>query len=104
MKYRKKPVVIEAVKIHAVDYNAALPPEKQFDGSPFSEIPKWLADAITQGKIVPVTPGHTDYAEWQIETLEGKMLASPDDYLICGVEGEIYPCKKSIFEKTYEPA
>lgn len=39
-----------------------------------------------------------------IETLEGTMHASPGDYIITGVEGERYPCKPDIFEKTYEPA
>lgn len=39
-----------------------------------------------------------------IETLEGTMHASPGDYIITGVNGEQYPCKPDIFEKTYEPA
>ena len=38
-----------------------------------------------------------------IEALEGKMHASSGDYIIRGVNGEIYPCKPDIFEKTYEP-
>lgn len=38
-----------------------------------------------------------------IETLEGVMHASPGDYIITGVNGEQYPCKPDIFEKTYEP-
>lgn len=39
-----------------------------------------------------------------IETLEGTMHANPGDYIITGVNGERYPCKPDIFEKTYEPA
>ena len=39
-----------------------------------------------------------------IETLEGVMHASAGDYIITGVNGEKYPCKPDIFEKTYEPA
>ena len=39
-----------------------------------------------------------------IETLEGTMHASAGDYIITGVNGEKYPCKPDIFEKTYEPA
>lgn len=42
--------------------------------------------------------------ELQIETLEGTMKASQGDYVITGVNGEIYPCKPDIFEKTYEDA
>lgn len=38
----------------------------------------------------------------KIETLEGTMTASPGDYIITGIDGEQYPCKKDIFERTYE--
>lgn len=38
-----------------------------------------------------------------IHTLEGDMIASKGDYIITGVDGEQYPCKPDIFEKTYEP-
>lgn len=41
--------------------------------------------------------------EMNIETLEGVMHASPGDWIITGVNGEEYPCKPDIFEKTYEP-
>lgn len=41
--------------------------------------------------------------EMDIETLEGTMHASVGDYIITGVNGEQYPCKPDIFEKTYEP-
>lgn len=39
-----------------------------------------------------------------IETLEGTMRADVGDWVICGVKGELYPCKPDIFEQTYEPA
>jgi hypothetical protein len=42
--------------------------------------------------------------EMKIETLEGTMTANPGDWIITGVNGEQYPCKPDIFEKTYEPA
>ena len=38
----------------------------------------------------------------RIVTLEGTMTADPKDWIICGVKGEIYPCKPDIFEATYE--
>ena len=97
-KFRKKPVVIEAVRVTAADYNG-----KDWDSSPFSEVPPWLLLAATNGEIKAVTPGHTDYAEFEIETLEGTMLASPGDWIIRGVKGELYPCKDSVFQLTYEP-
>lgn len=38
-----------------------------------------------------------------IDTSEGQMRASPGDWIITGVKGEVYPCKPDIFEMTYEP-
>ena len=42
--------------------------------------------------------------EMVIDTLEGRMHASPGDWIITGVHGEQYPCKDDIFRKTYQPA
>lgn len=41
--------------------------------------------------------------EMKVETLEGVMTASPGDWIITGINGEKYPCKPEIFEKTYSP-
>ncbi len=78
-KFRKKPIVIEAVQ---------WPAEEAF---------RWLCAAEGQ-EIYQVTQKGGVY----IETLEGKMLANRGDWIIKGVKGEIYPCKPDIFEKTYE--
>ena len=40
---------------------------------------------------------------WCIKTLEGEMVISPNDWIIKGVKGELYPCKPDVFEQTYEP-
>ena len=56
-----------------------------------------------QKKRVIVDAYQTD-KDMYIETLEGVMHASPGDWIITGVNGEKYPCKPDIFEKTYEPA
>lgn len=81
-KYRKKPVVIEAI---------------QFEDT--SDILAKLSDFI--GKDIKVS-----YCEripsLEIETLEGTMKALPGDYIIKGVKGEFYPCKPDIFEQTYD--
>jgi hypothetical protein len=77
-KFRKKPVVIEAV---------------QFTGSNTQELVDWI-----DKKYLPCG----DDVEVLIETLEGLMRAKPGDYIIKGVNGEFYPCKPDIFEKTYE--
>ena len=55
-----------------------------------------------QKKRVIVDAYQTD-KDMYIETLEGGMHASPGDWIITGVNGEKYPCKPDIFEKTYEP-
>ena len=74
-KFRKKPVVIEAV---------------QFNGN-FDEIEKFCGgDAeFREGELV-------------VATLEGALHASNNDWIIKGIKGEFYPCKPDIFEATYE--
>jgi hypothetical protein len=83
--YRKKPVTIEA---------------RQFDGTNAAEIAAWCG-----GKVESATC-HGDGPPYLvvIDTLEGRMVAGRDDYVIRGVKGEFYPCKPDIFAATYEPA
>lgn len=102
--------MIEAVQVKATDYNGyrgcdhANGPCTAFDGFPFSASPKWLIDADREGKITHHNRGGTDYAQWDIHTLEGIMTAQPGDWIIRGVKGELYPCKPDIFAATYEVA
>lgn len=104
MKFRKKPVVIEAVEVTAADYNPRYI-DSPWDGCPFSEIPpEWLCKAVDDGTVTPHNRGGSDYAQWDIKTLEGTMTAQPGDYIIRGIKGELYPCRGDIFEATYEPA
>jgi hypothetical protein len=78
MKYRKKPVVIEAVQWTG--------------GNP---------DALT--RFVGQDLHWSDEGEPLVDTLEGDALtAAVDDYIIKGIQGEFYPCKPDIFEQTYE--
>lgn len=86
MKYRKKPVVIEA---HI------------FKGSTshITALSAWMAG---EEYVEPVIVTR-DWRDMIIPTLEGEMTASPGDYIIKGVQGEFYPCKPDIFEQTYEP-
>ncbi|MBK7885488.1 MAG: hypothetical protein IPJ81_18115 [Chitinophagaceae bacterium] len=81
-KFRKKPVVIEAVK---------------WEGSKVS----W-DEIIAMG--CPNKPGEMGSNSFYIPTLEGDMKASNGDCIIKGINGEFYSCKPDIFEKTYEPA
>lgn len=91
--FRKKPIEIEAVQ--------ALNNEYADNPLTFRETPEWLQAAFDEGAIKPVFRGE-DYWYYDIATEEGVMTASPDDWIIRGVEGEIYPCKPSIFAATYE--
>lgn len=88
--YRKRPVVIEAVRFLKND-DANRP---VFDGPE----PDWLQMALGRREIVPRPEGLL------IKTKEGAMTASNRDWIIRGVQGELYPCKPSIFDATYEPA
>ena len=76
VKFRKKPVIIEAI---------------QWTGNNLEEIKDFM--------------GYYELAKKNliIHTLEGKMIAQVNDWIIRGVQGEYYPCKPDIFEKTYEP-
>lgn len=88
MKFRKKPVVIEAVQTkeaqNAAEHN-------------WKALPSWIRDEYEKGNII-----FTPEAVF-INTLEGNMRSEPSDMIIRGVNGEIYPCKPDIFKKTYEP-
>ena len=74
MKFRKKPVVIEANQ--------------------------WFKN----GDHPMVTPDKVQKSFGSIETLEGYHIVTPGDWIITGVKGEHYPCKPDIFEMTYEVA
>ena len=86
-KYRKKPVEIEAFC-----YDGDL---KNSKGEYY--VPSWAVDAFGNGMLF-----YEGQAELYVKTLEGNMHVSVGDYIIRGVEGELYPCKPDIFEKTYD--
>lgn len=86
-KFRKKPVVIEAV---------------QYTGHNMTEVLHFINDANV-GLPAWIGAGSAQDAPVLIPTLEGNMIASVGDWIIRGVKGEFYPCKPDIFEATYEP-
>lgn len=92
MKYKKKPVVIEAIQLKVDNFDEIC----EFMGE--TPVPKHNPDYGIDEH------GNTNnpYLGVYIETLEGKMLANCGDYIIKGVIGEFYPCKPDIFEKTYD--
>ncbi len=107
MKYRRKPIVVEAVQVDGTT--------KQDD-----EIRKWSDKLVAGhwsnkqfardngGHVVVVKQGAQGFnhisgiLEYNIKTLEGTMKAEYGDWIIRGVTGEFYPCKPDIFEMTYE--
>ena len=92
-KFRKKPVVIEAIQVCKMDDN-----NKTIH---FTEPqPEWLIEARYNGTFFY----DFETNDWFIETLEGNHKISEGDFIIQGVQGELYPCKPDIFEQTYEPA
>jgi hypothetical protein len=79
MKFRKKPITIEAV---------------QWTGENKNDMEKFI-----DRELQPIVVDKTDLI---VYTLEGIMRANPGDWVIKGIVGEFYPCKPDIFEKTYE--
>lgn len=64
-------------------------------------MPSWMSKALDTGIVKPVAGSPMNLGA-TISTLEGEMVASPGDYIILDMDGELYPCKPDIFEKTYE--
>ena len=86
MKYRKKPVVIEAFKLGT------------------DKIPDWFMKKVKTDDVVLVCSNTGSVQCCNIKTLEGIMTADLGDFIIQGIKGELYPCKPDIFEATYELA
>lgn len=79
IRYRKKPIVVDAFQL-----------EMDVDGNCI--VPAWFHSRQSRSSSGKMT----------IETPEGLMIAKNGDWIIKGIEGEIYLCKESVFEKTYE--
>jgi hypothetical protein len=79
-RYRKKPVIIDAIQFRAGEQDSD------------------LAGDVIAGRL-----RYTEEDTALIKTLEGTMEARPGDWIIRGVKGELYPCKPDIFAATYEP-
>lgn len=85
MKFRKKPVVIEATQWF-----------KDGDHPAVERSLGTTSSAISPGILYRSK-------DFYVKTLEGNMKVTPGDWIITGVKGEYYPCKPDIFEATYEP-
>lgn len=87
-KFRKKPVVIDAIVCNGLNFDEI----SQFVGDNHGSK---LAHENTEEASIKT-------GQYSIRTLEGTMTASSGDYIIKGIKGEFYPCKPDIFESTYE--
>ncbi len=90
-RFRKKPVVIEAI---------------QYTGQKMlmDEVPMWFFSALVDRTVTPSPDEELPVKYLIIKTLEGNHRADIGDWIIQGVKGELYPCKPDIFELTYESA
>lgn len=90
MKYRKKPVEVEAFRLSRdVDVIA----------------PKWFTQAVIDEKVFidrSINDGKVHIYGCTIETSRGRQKAKIGDYIIRGIKGELYACRADIFDKTYE--
>ena len=90
MKYRQKPVEVDAFKLTT---------------DPERIAPDWFTKAVADERIYidrVVKDGHIDVYGCTIRTQYGKVRAKLGDYVIKGINGELYPWKADIFKKTYE--
>jgi len=96
-KYRKKPVVIEAVQLLWTNWD---------EMCEHADVGK-LSEGKPEGCYVDTVGNRTEDANGRlglnIPTLEGLMLGVEGDWIIRGVKGELYPCKPDIFAATYDP-
>lgn len=105
MKYRKKPVIVDALQWNGdllqIDemLNFLGGSTQKFDFDKEYEIEE---PTFKMKLWYPDLDGFMDEVTLDIKTLEGLMHVSKGDYVIKGVNGEYYPCKPDIFEKTYE--
>lgn len=98
-RYRKKPVEISAVQLRWDTWGQVC--EEILDKSQCIAYGVYVT-ADNKASREPVGNDTRERIGLQIETLEGPMLGIEGDYIILGVQNEIYPCKPSIFEATYE--
>jgi hypothetical protein len=106
VRFRKKPIVIEATRWfkngdHPLDYS-----ERGRGGLTEGHVVRYYRhpDVPDTSRCISLVPcGHTMHEHGWIDTLEGGHTVCPGDWIITGIKGENYPCKPDIFEATYEP-
>ncbi len=86
-RWKKKPVVVYAQEVSRLLESAR---------ENWAALPEWFAGAYERGVVLLLNDAI------EISTLEGTMRAEPGDFVIQGVKGELYPCRRDIFFETYD--
>jgi hypothetical protein len=94
MKFRKKPVEVEAWTVKELNHLSA---------TDFWKLPQPIINLYYEATLVFGVLRDDGTRGIFVPTLEGAMFAAADDWIIKGVKGEFYPCKPDIFAATYEP-
>ena len=118
MKYRKRPIVIEASQWwqngdHPLDYSKThdgfedgrlrqFPPDERKANGWEGDVVRYFRHPDKAGERQCEKCGQIMHVHGWIDTLEGGHIVCPGDWIITGVAGEFYPCKSDIFEATYE--
>lgn len=92
MKFRKKPVEVEAIRLIKDSRGIVR----------VNECPTWWSEAVESKHAKTYKDEISGEICFVIHTLEGDHVARVGDYIIRGIKGELYPCKPDIFEQTYE--
>ena len=87
LQYQKRPAIIEALPCTEALRAAS---------NAWHDLPDWLSDAYETGSVI------FGKDAVYIQTLEGQMTAGIEDWIICGIAGELYPCKDAIFRELYD--
>lgn len=94
-KFRKRPVEIEAVQFRGV-------PDLPFERAHWAAEADWFEEALERGRTTGQGGIWHEGETLAVHTPEGVMTARPGDWIIRGVQGELYPCTPDIFAATYE--
>lgn len=91
--YRKRPVEVEAFLWTGETHKPAVDENSE----PEQIVPDWFMEAVNSRKV------ELGGGSLFVNTLEGNLFAEANTYIVKGIQGEVYPVKKDIFELTYEP-
>lgn len=108
MRYKKKPVVVEAHQWwkngdHPKDYPVLMHDREARDHGPEGDVVRYFRRPDLSGESICDECGKRFHDHGWIDTKEGGHRVCPGDWIITGVAGERYPCKPDIFAQTYEP-